>query len=45
METLTNVNVYNLQGVMLKRNVDPASAIDGLAPGLYVIGNRKVLVK
>lgn len=45
METLTKVNVYNMQGVMLKRNVDPATAIDGLAPGLYIIGNRKVLIK
>ena len=45
METLTKVNVYNMQGVMLKRNVDPATAIDGLAPGLYIIDNRKVLIK
>lgn len=45
METLTKVNVYNMQGVMLKRNVDPATAIGGLAPGLYIIGNRKVLIK
>ena len=42
---LKGLSVYNMQGVMLKRDVDGATATDGLAPGLYVIGNRKVLVK
>lgn len=38
------VDVYNLQGVLLKANVDPASATQGLAKGVYIIGGKKVAV-
>lgn len=39
------VNVYNLQGRLLKSGVSVENAKDGLAAGLYIIGNKKVLVK
>lgn len=45
--TLTNVNcsdVFTLQGVCLKRNASQAD-IDALAPGIYIIGGKKVIVK
>lgn len=38
------VNVYTMTGVMLKHNVDPDLALDGLEKGLYIVGNRKVTV-
>lgn len=37
-------DVYNLQGVCLKRNAT-LDDVDALAPGLYIIGGKKVLVK
>ncbi len=37
-------DIYNLQGVCLKRNASQAD-IDALAPGFYIIGGKKVLVK
>jgi len=37
-------DVYNLQGVCVKRNASQAD-IEALAPGLYIIGGRKVLIK
>lgn len=39
------VNVYNMQGVMVKENVDRANACAGLTPGLYVVGGKKTLVR
>lgn len=39
------VNVWNLSGVMLRHDVEVADAVKGLAPGIYIVGNRKVLVK
>jgi len=39
------VNVYNLNGVLLKANANRAEATEGLRPGLYIIGGRKVMVK
>lgn len=38
------VDVYNMQGVLLKSNVDPANATEGLAKGVYIIGGKKVAV-
>lgn len=38
------VVLYNLQGVCLKRNATQDD-VDALAPGLYIIGGKKVLVK
>lgn len=37
-------DIYNLRGVCLKRNAS-ADDINALAPGLYIIGGKKVLVK
>jgi len=37
-------DIYNLQGIMIKRNATQAD-IDNLAPGLYIIAGKKVLVK
>lgn len=39
------VNVYNIAGQQVRANVAPAEAVEGLAPGFYIVGNKKVLVK
>lgn len=39
------VNVYNMQGVMVRNNVPAADALQGLPAGIYVAGNKKVMVK
>lgn len=39
------VDVYNLQGVRVRSNVDAEAAADGLPAGLYIIGNKKVMVR
>lgn len=46
IETAQNmVNVYNMQGMLLKRNVNSNDATYGLSKGIYIIGNKKVVVK
>lgn len=40
-----NVNVYSIDGVLIKKNVKASEAIKGLSKGLYIIGNTKVVVK
>lgn len=37
-------DIYNLSGVCLKRNATQAD-IDALAPGFYIIGGKKMIVK
>ncbi len=39
------VNVYNMQGVLLKRGVNASEATSGLGRGVYIVGNKKVIVK
>lgn len=39
------VDVYTLQGTVVRRNVNVEDAATGLPSGLYIIGNKKVLVK
>lgn len=39
------VNVFTLGGVMLRSNVAVSDAVKGLDAGIYIVGNRKVLVK
>ena len=39
------VNVYSIDGVLIRRNVARAGATDGLAKGIYIVGKEKVLVK
>ena len=40
-----HVNVYTITGVMVKQNVNPAEATQNLPAGIYIIGNKKVIVK
>lgn len=40
-----NVNVYSIDGVLIKKNVKASEAVNGLAKGLYIIGSTKVVVK
>lgn len=40
----TTVDVYNLQGVLLKKGVAVNEATDGLAPGIYIAGGKKIVV-
>ncbi|MDE5704678.1 glycoside hydrolase N-terminal domain-containing protein [Muribaculum sp.] len=39
----TPVSVYSVDGCMLRSGVSPSSALDNLAPGIYIVGNRKVV--
>lgn len=41
----TTVNVYSLQGILLRTGVNAAEATRGLPAGLYIVGGRKVLVR
>ncbi len=41
----TLVDVYNLNGQLVKRNVKRSEAVKGLPTGYYLIGNEKVYVK
>lgn len=38
------VSVYSLQGVLLRR-CEASQAFDGLAPGVYIAGGRKIMIK
>lgn len=40
-----NVNVYSIDGVLIKKNVKATEATKGLAKGIYIIGDTKVVVK
>lgn len=39
------VNVYTIDGVVVKKNVKASEAKSGLKKGVYIIGNEKTLVK
>lgn len=39
------VNVYNLQGIAVRRNVSAKSATEALPAGIYIIAGKKVIVK
>lgn len=39
------VNVYTIDGVLVKKNVKATTAVQGLQKGIYIIGNKKVAVK
>ena len=41
-EGASTVDVYSLQGVMLRGNVDAATALDGLPQGVYIVGGVKI---
>lgn len=38
------VDVYNAQGQLLKRQVSPDQALEGLSKGVYVVGDKKKVV-
>jgi hypothetical protein len=38
------VNVYNIMGQLLKQNVARESALEGLADGIYIVNNKKMIV-
>ncbi len=44
-EEEATVNVYSITGVLLRAGVDRSEAVSGLAPGLYIVGKRKVVVR
>lgn len=39
------VNVYTIQGMIVKRNVPRNEALNGLTSGIYIVGNQKILVR
>lgn len=39
------VDVYDLRGMLLRRNVRPESATQGLPQGMYIVGNQKIMVE
>lgn len=39
------VNVYNTAGQLIRTNVDPATATQGLPAGFYLVGDKKVVVR
>lgn len=39
------VNVYSIDGIKVRANVKSASDLQGLPAGIYIMGNRKILVK
>ncbi|MDO4994106.1 MAG: hypothetical protein Q4E32_03780 [Bacteroidales bacterium] len=44
-EAASYVNVFTLSGQRVRSHVAKTSAVEGLPAGLYLVGNRKVLVK
>ena len=42
---LSSISVYTINGVCVRKNVDPSSALQGLPSGLYIVGGKKILVK
>ena len=51
IENITNddsdlpVNVYNTQGQLLRQNIPASEATQGLPAGIYIVGNKKVIVR
>ncbi len=39
------VNVYNIQGMMVRRNVARSAALDNLPAGIYIVSGRKYIVR
>lgn len=37
------VNVYTTLGALVKRHVHVSTALDGLDPGIYMVGNKKMI--
>jgi len=39
----TIVTVYNIQGIVVRRNVEKKNALDGLPTGIYVMNGKKIV--
>ena len=39
------INVYSITGTLVRQGVEASEATDGLTPGFYIVGNKKVAVK
>lgn len=39
------VNVYNVYGQVIKTGVDASVATEGLSKGIYIVGNKKMIIK
>ena len=44
-EADTTVNVYNLNGILVRQNVKMSEALDGLQKGIYIVNGTKKAVK
>lgn len=44
-ETYPNVNVYNLQGILIRKDVPRSHCTEGLQPGIYIVDRKKVIVR
>lgn len=44
-ESGTHADVYNLQGILVKKNVSLSSGLHGLPSGVYIAGGKKIFVK
>lgn len=44
-DAATKVSVYSLTGVMVRHQVDAATALDGLPKGVYILNGRKMVVQ
>ena len=44
-ETPQVVDVWTMSGQSVRKAVDINQATEGLAPGFYIVGNRKMLVR
>lgn len=40
---MQTTNVYTLQGILVKGNVEKAHALDGLQKGIYIVDGKKVI--
>ena len=38
------LDVYGMDGRLLRHHVAPQNALEGLRPGIYIVGKQKVLV-
>ena len=41
----STVDVYTLDGVLLRAKADATKATEGLAKGVYIVGKKKVIVR
>lgn len=41
----TRIDVYTIGGIRVRTNVNAANATSGLAKGIYIVGNKKVVVE